>query len=316
MTETIPAAVPAATAVRPRWAALPGDLLARIEARLGARIVHAADQANGFTHGLAARLLLADGSRAFGKAMPAKDGLAGAYRAEAWCAARLPAAVPASRLRFSLEADGWVVLVFDDVEGRNPDITNPDELAAVLRAFDRLAEVLTPNPVPCAPSCEAELGPLVNVWREYATGGPPAGLDPWARRNLDRLVDLESGWVQATAGDTLLHFDLRPDNMLISRAGEVLTVDWACACVGAPWVDLLILLGSVDGLEGEHIVRTHGITRDVPSASIDTFLCALAGLWARESRKPELPRSPYLRRFQARNEELTLAWLARRTGWR
>jgi hypothetical protein len=46
------------------------------------------------------------------------------------------------------------------------------------------------------------------------------------------------------------------------------------------------------------------------------FLCALAGLWAWESRKPALPRSPYLRRFQARNGELTLAWLARRTGWR
>ena len=104
--------------------------------------------------------------------------------------------------------------------------------------------------------------------------------------------------------------------MLLTRGGDVLTVDWACACVGAPWVDLLVLLGSVDGLDSERIVCSHAVTRDVPAASIDVFLCALAGLWAWESRKPALPRSPYLRRFQARNGELTLAWLARRTGWR
>ncbi|MFI7602161.1 aminoglycoside phosphotransferase family protein [Actinoplanes sp. NPDC049681] len=309
--------VPEATAVRPRWTtALPATLLATLESRLGAPTVHAVDQTGGFTHGLAARLTLADGRRVFAKAMPADDELAPAYRAEAWCAARLPAAVPASRLEFSLQADGWVVLVFADVEGRNPDLSEPGELAAVLSAFERLAEVLTPNPLPEAPTCEAELRPLVDVWRQYATDGPPADLDPWARRNLDRLVELESHWVAATAGDTLLHFDLRPDNMLLTAAGEVLTVDWACACVGAAWVDLLVLLGSVDGLDGEQIVRSHPVTRDVPAEAIDAFLCALAGLWARESRKPELPRSPYLRRFQARNGELTLGWLAHRTGWR
>jgi len=313
MTET---ALPEATAVRPRWsAALPASLLAALETRLGAPTVDAVDQTGGFTHGLAARLTLADGARVFAKAMPADDGLAAAYRAEAWCAARLPAAVPASRLSFSLEADGWVVLVFADVEGRNPDLSEPGELAATLATFERLAEVLTPNPLPEAPTCEAELRPLVDVWQRYATDGPPADLDPWALRNLDRLVELESHWVAATAGDTLLHFDLRPDNMLLTPAGEVLTVDWACACVGAAWVDLLVLLGSVDGLDGERIVRSHPVTRDVPAEAIDAFLCALAGLWAWESRKPVLPRSPYLRRFQARNGELTLGWLARRTGW-
>jgi hypothetical protein len=304
-----------APAVRPRWAALPAPVLARVESHLGKRMEHAADQTGGFTHGVAARLVLADSSQVFAKAIPSDDELAGAYRAEAWCASRLPAAVPASRLRLHLEDDGWVVLVFDNVVGRNPDISDPGELAAVLRMIDRLASVLTPSPLPDAPSSESELAPLMDVWSRYTVEGPPADLDAWSLRHLTRLADLESQWRVATVGDTLLHLDLRPDNMLLTLSGEVLAVDWACACIGASWADLMVLLGSVEGLDGEHIVRTHPVTRDVPAAAIDAFLCALTGLWVRESRKPELPKSPYLRRFQARNAELTQAWLAQRTGW-
>ncbi len=276
----------------------------------------AGDQTGGFTHGTAARLVLADGSRVFVKVLPQEDELVDSYRNEAWCAARLPDDVPSPRLRFGMAGDGWVVLAFDDIEGRHPNIAERDELDAVLTTVERLAKILTPNPLPDAPPGEDALAPLMHGWRQFAADGPPADLDAWSLRNLDRLAELEGHWAEAIAGDTLLHADLRPDNMLLTPAGEVLVVDWACACVGAAWVDLVVLLGSVAGLDAEAIVRTHPVTRHVRPTSIDAFVCALAGCWEQVCRGPELPRSPHLRRFQARNARLTRTWLARRTGWR
>jgi aminoglycoside phosphotransferase (APT) family kinase protein len=304
-----------AAAVRQRWAGLPSSLRSQIEARLGAKVTRAADQTGGFTHGTAARLVLADGSRVFAKAIAQDDELVDDYRAEARWAARLPGDVPAPRFRFDTEVDGWVVIVFDDIQGRHPDIADRGELEAVLTAIERLAKVLTPNPLSDAPSGADVLAPLMQGWRRFAAEGPPTDLDTWSLRNLDRLAELESHWAEAIAGDTLLHADLRPDNMLLTAAGEVMVVDWACACVGAAWVDLVVLLGSVAGLDAETIVRTHPVTRDVQPALIDAFVCALAGCWAQVCREPELPRSPHLRTFQARNAVLTRAWLAQRTGW-
>src|SRR5438552_9903126 len=39
-------------------------------------------------------------------------------------------------------------------------------------------------------------------------------LDPWSRLHLDQLADLEATWADHAAGDTLLHADLRADNLL------------------------------------------------------------------------------------------------------
>jgi aminoglycoside phosphotransferase (APT) family kinase protein len=305
-----------AAAVRPRWGELPPALRASIERRLGSAVTSSVEQNGGFTHGAATRLLLADDSRAFAKAMPADDALAGMYREEAACAARLPARVPAPRFRFSLEEAGWIALVFDDVEGRHPDLAEPADLLAVLLTLERLAETLTPSPLPDALPVAQSLAPLLNGWRTYAAGNTPADLDAWSLRNLDRLGRLEAEWVEASAGNTLLHADLRPDNMVLARTGRIFVVDWACTCIGAAWVDLVVLLGSVAGVDAEAIVSTHPLTRDVDPLAIDAFVCALLGCWEKECREPEVPTSPQLRRFQARNAGVTRAWLARRTGWR
>ncbi|GIE99772.1 phosphotransferase [Paractinoplanes rishiriensis] len=304
-----------ATALRPAWADLPDQVRDMVDSCLGAPVRSAAGQTGGFTPGVAARLVLADGSRAFVKAIRADDELAGAYRDEARVADRLGPGVPAPRLRFTAAAGGWLVLAFDDVAGRHPRFAEPAEWAAVLSSVQRMTGVLTPAPVPDAPAAGTALAPLMTAWREYAATGPPADLDPWTATHLNRLAGLEQGWDRAVAGTTLLHADLRADNMLLTPSGEVVIVDWACACVGAAWVDLVILLAAADGIDPDEVVRTHALTRDVPAAAVDAFVCALAGLFARECRGPGLPRSPHLRAFQAATARRTLAWLARRTGW-
>ncbi len=61
----------------------------------------------------------------------------------------------------------------------------------------------------------------------------PARLDRWSARHLDRLAELEEEAPAAAAGDTLLHLDLRADNLLLTP-DRVVVVDCPHARVGAP----------------------------------------------------------------------------------
>ena len=221
------------------WAELPGTLRAAIEAALGSAVVGAVDQAGGFSPGCAARLRLADGRRVFAKAMTAAqhpDSLA-FYRREIGIAGRLPAHVAAPRLLWSDDGDDGVVLVFEDVEANSPPLPwRAADWARVHDAVVALARALTPSPV----DLPAAADDVYRGWRSLA-GDPAlaATLDPWSRANLERLAELETGWPAAVVGDTLVHGDLRADNVLL--AGErVVFVDWPQAMAGAPWLDLLL----------------------------------------------------------------------------
>ena len=113
-------------------------------------MVEARSQDSGFTPGFASRLRLADGRRVFVKAADDRSAwLLDAYRQEAAKLALIPAAVPAPRLQMVLDGPvedrPWVVLVFDDVEGRPPERPwRPDEARLALGTARLLAEALTP----------------------------------------------------------------------------------------------------------------------------------------------------------------------------
>ena len=97
---------------------------AEIERRLGSAVVAARTQTGGFSPGVATRLELADGRRAFVKAVsPVPNAVAPTiHRREGRIVAAIPASAPVPRLLFMLDddLDGWVVLAFEDVEGRQP----------------------------------------------------------------------------------------------------------------------------------------------------------------------------------------------------
>ncbi len=102
--------------------------------------------------------------------------------------------------------------------------------------------------------------------------------------------------------NTLLHTDLRPDNMLYRNDGSVVVLDWAWPCSGGAWVDLVSLVPPLlaGGIAPEPILATHSVTADTNPAAITAFVCALSGYWARNSRLPAPPCSPNLRVPQAK----------------
>jgi len=311
------------------WAQVPAPLRAAAEQRLGGRVTAAVTQPGGFSPGAAARLRLDSGRRAFAKAVgpelnPDSPGI---YRAEARIAAALPAAAWAPEFLGVIDSGGWVLLLFEDIDGAMPaQPWRPPELARVLAAVTDLAAALTPAPLAAPTVADAHAASFTG-WRQLAaehwpTRNPAAGdqaaLDPWAREHLAGLAKLESGWAAAAQGTSLVHSDLRADNILLT-ADRVVFVDWPWACRAAPWFDLVAMLPSIalaGGPPPGEILAGHPVTRDADPQAVTAVVAALAGYFIYQSRRPGPPGIPTVRAFQAAQGKVTLDWLRARTGWR
>lgn len=315
---------PPAEGKRLPWTDIPPRLRAEVERQLGAPVVEAATQPGGFSPGVAARLLLADGRRASVKAVgdlnPDSPRI---HRAEARIAAALPASAPAPRLLGVLDADDWVVLILTDIDGRMPaQPWRQAELDRVLAAMTQLAAALTPAPI-AAPPAATTYDDLGRGWQGYAAAAASAlehlaALAPWAARNLVRCADLEGNWADAVRGTCLAHGDIRADNVLLT-ADRVMFVDWPWACLAPPWFDLVAMLPSVamqGGPAPETILTAHPLGQDAEPDAVTVVVAALAGFFRWKGSQPAPPGLPTLREFQRAQGLVALDWLRQRTGWR
>ncbi|MET9532194.1 aminoglycoside phosphotransferase family protein [Streptomyces sp. NPDC006649] len=281
------------------------------------------DQSGGFSRGTAARLRCADGTRAFAKAVTRGGDpytVALAEREAAVAGALTPGfGLPAPAFRGSVESAGWFVLLFEDVEGDMAKVPwLPAELALVQRSLVTLAERATPSPLPGLPVWGGELEEWHGWNRLLADADPLRDVDSWTSRNAVRLAEAEAGFPAATAGDTLLHSDLRSDNILLN-GGQVTFVDWAWAARGQAWLDPMIfaLCAAVQGHpDPEAVFAAHPSARAAEPAEVDSALAALAGRFVVAARQPVEWETAPVRAFQKAEAATAIAWLRVRTGWR
>ena len=160
--------------------------------------------------------------------------------------------------------------------------------------------------MPEAPPTADRLQPLFGGWAALAASDRvPAGLDEWSGRNLDRLAELESGWPDAVAGPTLLHGDVRSDNVLLTNDGVVVFVDWPHACVGTAAFDLVAWAPSVT-LEGgpapEELLALSGATGAADRDVLAVLVAAFGGFLVEHSLRPSLGGSRRCGRSKLRRE--------------
>jgi hypothetical protein len=302
------------------WDDIPPSVQKAITDRVEASLVSTETPPGGFTPGVAARALLSDGRRCFLKAACASSGdwVLSAYRHEAFVNAHLPPSVPAPRLWSYLDDGEWVCLIFDDVPGRFPfAMWEGDDLTRVLDALDRSAQALTPNPMPKAPTVlDAFATILGSTWERLQDDPRLVHADPWAAEHSSALTAMEAHWADGVQGDTLLHLDIRRDNILLTPT-EVWFVDWAWPAVGAAWLDLACLLPTVAGRTTRHDVNSvflsRRVGRNAPPPAVDAFLAALAGYWRSNSFLPDPPYSPMLRKEQRLAADGAIRWLRKRS---
>ena len=311
--------IPSAEGVRVAWDSVPAPVRAGIEQICGAPVVRAVSQPGGFSPGVAARLQCADGTRWFVKAVSADANPVTPvmHRREAQILRGLDPLIatgrlPVPRLRGALEADPWTVLILDDVEGRHPRMPwHSDDLAEVLAAVDRLADALTPAPID-ADVVTRRFADDFTGWRTLAAAPDHGRLDPWSRAHLDQLAALERSWPAHAAGPTLLHMDLRADNILLT-GDRVMIVDWPHACQGAAFIDLVALAPSITMQGGPPPAEQLATTRTGRAAgpeALASAVCALAGYFTQRSLQPPPPGIPTVRAFQAAQGLIAREWLA------
>ncbi|WP_254399301.1 aminoglycoside phosphotransferase [Streptomyces sp. AC602_WCS936] len=182
---------------------LPADVRQAVTDKTGA-VHQAVTMTGGMNSGVASVLETESGS-VFVKGIASDHPQVTAQRREAEIAPHLPTSCP--RLYWHLEVGGWSLLGYEVLSGRQADYRpGSADLVLVEAALTELQGVTAP--------ADIEIKDAVDRWADYA---PP-------------------GTLQHFSGNTLLHTDFAPHNVLIAD-GRARLIDWAWPTRGAAWID-------------------------------------------------------------------------------
>lgn len=298
------------TARRLEWQFLPPQIRALIEERCGSPVVDAASQGGGFTPGFASVLTCEDGTQHFVKAasVKAQKMFALSYREEARKLGSLQGLVPAPHLLWTHDDDDWVVLGFKYVAGKLP--TRPWRPTHLTRLLDALEEIAHVPPPTDLDSIVDDMASMPAYWGAVRERRPDLA-------HADEAAALASRFGEVLTGNSIAHTDIRDDNTLLGKGGELWICDWSWPVLAAPWFDTLsALIGPRgDGLNVERILASRLLTRDVPAEQIDIALALLAGYFLKSADDPVPATSPYIRAAQAWQGAAVWRWLSERRGW-
>jgi len=302
---------PSATGVRLAYERIPERVRAWVEHQLGSPITSADTQSGGMSPGCAARLRTADGRTAFVKAVgtdlnPQTPGL---FRHEIRVLSRLGPADYRPRVLGHHDDGDWVALLLEDVDGRHPDLDDPAQADAVWSTVQAQATELTPQPAGLA------IRTLADNARRWADGWATMAAEPrrflpaWAAGRVDELHERATTLAERLPVESLCHWDVRNDNLLIRADGTVVIVDWGMSRLGPRWADLFLLsLAWADRPEFDG----RAVMLDADPSTVTDVLIGLGGWLAYRSTHDPLPRLPTMPAFQRREGRRILSAARRR----
>ncbi|MEU8038064.1 phosphotransferase [Streptosporangium sp. NPDC049078] len=287
---------------RRQWSDLPEQARAAVEEQIGP-VTGVRSAEVGLTSGVAAHLTTEE-AVFFAKAAPAAAPVAGHLLRERAANQALPAQIPAPRLLWTTDVDGWHVLLFEHTAGQEANLSpGSSDLPAVLDAISAI-------PVPCswpgAPSITGKAATLLRVAEEQLAETPA---EAGRYGPLVKALDLDE-----LTGTTLLHADLHAGNLLVD-GNQCRIIDWSMACQGAAWVDVALLISRL--IDAGHTpAETEAAAAQVPawsSAPMDavTALAATRALFA--ARLADVGPE-HLRAKRARTAAACRVWVEYRTS--
>jgi aminoglycoside phosphotransferase (APT) family kinase protein len=300
------------------WSQAPDRIHHWVQEQLGAAVTETVDQVGGMSPGCATRLGTADGRRAFVKAVgpelnPQTPDL---FRHEARVLDHLGEdPLWAGRRAVLDESDGWVALLLEDVAGVHPDPDDPAHRDLVLAATDRLADRLEGRADGLEITAAGDgLRRWGSVWGRLEEV-PPDLLPRAVRDHAPALRACFDRVVEAAEGGSVVHHDIRNDNLLLRPDRQVVFVDWGMSRRGPRWLDPLVArLEWVDQPHFDVLVHRSPALRDLGDTLVTAFLAGLGAWLALRSLDPPAKGLPTLSGFRRRESARALAGVARRLG--
>ncbi|MFI9047285.1 aminoglycoside phosphotransferase [Streptomyces sp. NPDC053427] len=230
-----------------RFREIPADVLAVIEARTGP-VLKAEPVSGGLNSEIAARVHTSTGT-VFIKGLRQDHRRVWTQKREADINPHVRDLAPA--LLWRAEDAGWDLIAFEDIQGRHADYApGSPHIPLVADTMTRLSAVQAP--------------------------------DIALRDMPDRMKD-HTDTPELFAGNTLLHTDWFPTNVLIT-GGRAVLVDWAWASRGAPWIDpalwvvWLVKSGHTPAQADQWAARVPA-WRTAPAEGVNAFAAATVSVW-------------------------------------
>ena len=314
-------AAPRALGVRKSYSDVPERVRSWVDGVLGSPVVSVEEQVGGMSPGCASRVVAADGSRAFVKAVgPELNPLTpDLFRNEIRVLSHLHDHPLWARLVASYDEPGeWVALLLEDVPGRHADTTRPDDVERALEAAAALSEELAGlGPGLGGTTCRDSLVRWGELWPQLS--GPASDVLPaWMPARADDLRAAYDRLLDHADGDHVVHGDLRNDNIIVrtgERAGEVVFVDWGMARTGPAWYDpLLLCLEWVEDPVFDDLAETFPAVRALGDENVTAFLVIVGGWLAYRSTVAVDVSLPTLNEFRRRESVRLLEGARRRLG--
>lgn len=243
------------TMQRFEWFDLPESVRTAVEQASGP-VVKAEAATEGLNSHLAAVLYTASGSL-FLKGIRTDHPAVTAQQREAAINPHVRTVTP--ELLWHTEVDGWNLLAFECVEGRHADYApGSSDLLKVVDVLTELGRIRAP---------ELPLRRAEERWAEHVED--PAVLD-------------------LLAGETLLHTDISPYNILIT-SGPARIIDWAWPTKGAAFIDpcyfaIRLMAAGHTPEQAEQWAGQVPAWRDAPMEAVDAFVAISARMWGEIAR--------------------------------
>lgn len=281
------------------FASAPRSVTRWIEGELGSSLGSTVDVVGGMSPGPAARVVAQNGIRAFVKACGSalNPDTPGLLRAEISVLLALPTHPNLPRLLGSYDDGDWVALLLEDIDAPLVELPwQQEQFERVSRVLTDVHEASTPNPWPDAPWAVQKSAAFLSRWRTLVER-PPADLSPWWRLRLEPLASHAAEVLDHIAGTTLLHWDIRADNLMVD-AHRVVVVDWGQARLGAPWVDhaLLAFDAAMSGGEitTEAVLASDPVVRELDPRALLSLAAAMSMAFELRRRQPAVIGLPTL----------------------
>jgi aminoglycoside phosphotransferase (APT) family kinase protein len=264
---------------RAAWADTPEPMRTAVAEALGVTIVSHTDLHGGMSPGPAAGLRLSDGRQVFVKAVSAEVRAHNhtMIRQESAILDVLPPSVPAPRRLATVEYGPWIAMATTWAAGATEGPWTDASIAAVANACRTAGGHRAPGTLPLVAARIFDF----DGWTRVLEIGTD---DTWEAAYAEPAADVVAAWQRWTAGDALVHRDIRLDNTAVDpEGGSAVLLDWAYAAAGAPWIDVaqlaadVVATGHADGQQAA-TDRAYRLLRRLPPEA-SRFVVGLAGMW-------------------------------------